>query len=78
MENSALNDEDCMSDSNLLDSGILKKLLGLTEEFFVDLKETWNSYEFDIKDAIKMKMRKEFEIACSEENPSIGSYLKTF
>jgi hypothetical protein len=67
-----------MSDSNLLDSGILKKLLGLTEEFFSDLKETWNPGEFDIKDAIKMKMRKEFSNACSEENPSIGSFFKTF
>ncbi len=73
LENSDSIVDDCMSDSNLLESGILKKLLGLTEEFFSDLRKTWNPEEVDIKVAIQMKMRQEFSIACSEDNPSIGS-----
>jgi hypothetical protein len=66
-----------MSDSNLLESGILKKLLGLRDEFFSDLRKTWNPEEVDIKVAIQMKMRQEFAAACSEDNPSIGSYFET-
>jgi hypothetical protein len=66
-----------MAERETLESGIFSQLLGLNEEFFIDLKENWNEEEVSIKAAILQNLRKNFEKIDFEENPTTACVLES-
>ena len=67
-----------MSDWEILESGILKELLGLGESFLASLEESWKEdNKVDIKTAIQQTLRENFAKADFEEMPKTNVVLES-
>jgi hypothetical protein len=72
-----LTEPDCMSEREILESGMLKELLGLGESFLASLEESWKEDKVDIKTAIQQTLRENFANADFEEMPKTNVVLES-